>query len=266
LARAADRYEVSVHAFVCASSHFHLLLSPRDAHRLARFMCYLSTNLSKEAGRLHRWRGPLFERRYQAILVSDEEGAQASRLRYQLAHGVKENLVARVAQWPGAHCAESLVTGKPAEGVWFDRRREWLARERGEDHAPGDFATPCQLTLEPLPCWQHLPQMVVQQQVAEMVAAVEQEAADRHRADGTRPLGVAGVLGQSPHHHPSRLSRSPAVLVHAASKKARRAVHGAYYEFVAAFRQAAERLAAGCLDAVFPDGCFPPPLPFCGSG
>jgi hypothetical protein len=39
-----------------------------------------------------------------------------------------------------------------------------------------------------------------------------------------------------------------------------------YYLFVAAFRAAAERLKLGCKDAVFPDGCFPPPLPFCRSG
>jgi hypothetical protein len=150
--------------------------------------------------------------------------------------------------------------------VWFDRRREWLARQRGEDPAPGDFAISCQLALEPLPCWRHLPEELVRQQVSEMIADIEKEAAERHRAEGTRPLGVAGVLGQDPHHHPSRLSRSPAILVHAASTKVRRALHAVYREFVAAFREAAERLAAGCRDVVFPDGCFPPPLPFRGSG
>ena len=36
--------------------------------------------------------------------------------------------------------------------------------------------------------------------------------------------------------------------------------------FVAAFRAAAERLGRGCKDVVFPEGCFPPPLPFCRSG
>jgi hypothetical protein len=39
-----------------------------------------------------------------AIVVSDEEAAQVGRLRYILAHGVKENLVERVLDWPGVHC------------------------------------------------------------------------------------------------------------------------------------------------------------------
>jgi hypothetical protein len=36
----------------------------------------------------------------------------------------------------------------------------------------------------------------------------------------------------------------------------------AYFGFVAAYRNAAEKLRAGQRDAPFPTGCFPPPLPF----
>ena len=57
LARAAERYDVAVHAYVCAGNHLHALLSPADAHQLAGFMRYLLTNLSKEAGRLHAGAG-----------------------------------------------------------------------------------------------------------------------------------------------------------------------------------------------------------------
>ena len=96
LARAAQRYDVEVQAYVCAGNHLHGLLSPADAHELAGFMRYLLTNLSKEAGRLHCWRGPLLQRRYQAILVSEEDAAQLGRLRYLLARGAYESLVARV--------------------------------------------------------------------------------------------------------------------------------------------------------------------------
>ena len=39
-----------------------------------------------------------------------------------------------------------------------------------------------------------------------------------------------------------------------------------YYTVVAAFRQAAEQLKTGCRDVPFPEGCFPPSLPFCRSG
>jgi hypothetical protein len=68
-------------------------------------------------------------------------------LRYLLAYGCKEGLVAELRDWPGAHCADSLVTGTACEGVWFDRRQEWLAWLRGDDPAPGAFATHHQLAL-----------------------------------------------------------------------------------------------------------------------
>jgi hypothetical protein len=266
LARAAERYEVEVHAFVVLSSHTHLLLTPRDARELAAFMCYTLTNLSKEAGRLHRWRGPLFQRRYQAIPVSTEEDAQTGRLRYLLSHGCKEGLVARLSQWPGAHCADALASGRACEGIWFDRRQEWLAWLRGERRGRDAFASQHVLSLAPLPCWRHLPAQAIQQRVVEMIGAIEQEAAARHRDAGGKPLGVAAILRQDPHHLPPEIDRSPAVLFHAASKQMRAELRAGYVSFAAAFRVAAERLKAGCRDVIFPRGCFPPPLPFSRTG
>jgi hypothetical protein len=266
LARAAALCDVEVHAFVCLSNHWHALVTPKDAHELARFCCYLNTNLSKEAGRLHRWRGPLLQRRYQAIPVSAEEDAQVGRLRYLLAHGCKEGLVAKLAEWPGAHSAHSLATGEPCMGIWFDRHQEWLARARGENAPRDGFATFHDLTLAPLPCWRHLPPQQHQHRVAALIADIERETAERHHAEGGKPLGVAGILRQDPTDHPPTSVRSPAPLVHAASKRARRELRIVYYSFVAAFRSAAERLKRGCRDVVFPEGCFPPPLPFCRSG
>jgi hypothetical protein len=266
LARAAKLCDVEVHAFVCLSNHWHALVTPKDARELARFCCYVNTNLSKEAGRLHDWRGPLLQRRYQAIPVSYEDRAQVGRLRYLLAHGCKEGLVAKLSDWPGAHCAHALITGEACTGLWFDRHREWLARVHGEALPLDGLVSHHQLALAPLPCWRHLPAEEIQRRAAEMIADIEREAAARHRAEGGKPLGVAGILRQNSHDQPVRSERSPAVLVHAASKRVRRATRLAYSSFVAAFYAAATRLRSGCRDVVFPDGCFPPSLPFCRSG
>jgi putative transposase len=266
LARAAERYDVEIHAFVCLSNHFHLLCSPADAHQLAAFMCFVSTNVSKEAGRLHGWRGPLLQRRYQAILVSDEELAQVARLRYLLAHGAKESLVARVADWPGAHCAAALLAGEAAAGVWVDRTQQHAARHRGEDAPDCDFATSYRLELAPLPCWRHLTPERLRHRIAELVEEIEAEALARHRREGTCALGVVGVLRQDPHDRPRRSSHSPAPFIHAACKRTRQERRAVYSEMLTAFRAAAERLKDGCRDVVFPGGCFPPSLPFCRSG
>ena len=85
LGRAQRLYGVEIHLVSFLSTHFHLLATFRDARQMADFMRHVTTNLSKEAGKLVDWRQTLFPRRYQAIPVSAEEGAQLERYRYILA-------------------------------------------------------------------------------------------------------------------------------------------------------------------------------------
>jgi hypothetical protein len=59
-----------------------------------------------------------------------------------------------------------------------------------------------------------------------------------------------------------RSKSSPAPAFHAASQAVRRELRGLYHEFVAAYREAAEKLRAGNRQALFPVGSFPPALPF----
>lgn len=262
LARAQELYPVAIHGAVCMSNHYHLLVSVTDAHQQASFMRHFNTNLSKEAGRMHGWRGPLFAGRFKPLEVSEEPAAQIERLRYILSHGAKEDLVSSPVQWPGLHCAEALMKGEAIEGVWYDRTRESAARRRGEVASMEEFATRYELELVALPCWRHLPAEVVRGYVREMVAEIEEETARRHRRDRTRPLTVPGVLLRHAHEVPKRAKWSTAPRVHAASKAVRRELVDAYRVFERAFRQAAEKLRRGEPDVLFPPGSFPPGLPF----
>jgi len=85
--------------------------------------------------------------------------------------------------------------------------------------------------------------------------------ADRE-ARGVEPLGVEAILRQDPHTRPNQTKKSAAPAYHAASKAARKSFWEAYSAFVAAFREAADRLRAGDRTARFPLGSFPPALPF----
>ncbi len=262
LARAARLYPVELHAFAFLSNHFHLLLTVPDAKRLASFMNYLNSNLAREAGRLLRWREKFWGRRYQAILVSGEEEAQLGRLRYLLAHGVKEGLVGSPLDWPGAHCARALLDGEPLRGRWIDRTLEQASLRRRRPLPREVFESIETLRLVPLPCWQHLSEPVRRSHLRALVEAIEREG--RSRAESTRqpPLGSEAVLHQDPRHEPQRLAKGPAPLAHAASRAARDTLRQAYRDFLDAYRRAAQRLRAGALDALFPDGAFPPALPF----
>ena len=76
------------------------------------------------------------------------------------------------------------------------------------------------------------------------------------------PLGVEKILEQDPETRPETLDRSPAPFAHAATRKIRKELRDAYGWFVAAYREAADKLRKGDRDAAFPPGSFPPHLPF----
>ncbi|MGE5232612.1 MAG: transposase [Acidobacteriota bacterium] len=262
LGRAQSLYGLPIHAIVVLSNHYHLLCSPADPQQLARFMCFFNSNLAREAGRLHAWRDKFWSRRYQAIPVSAELAAQLARFKYLLSHGAKEGFVLTPGDWPGVHCVDALLEGKPLRGLWFDRSAEYEARRRGLEVSAHDFAAEETVTLSPLPCWRHLTASQTRARVADLLQEIEQDARRLQRASGREPLGADFIQRQNPHQEPLRSKRAPAPLVHAATKKARRALLDAYRIFVSAYRRAAESLRNGDLSAVFPEHCFPPPLPF----
>ncbi len=264
LGRAQRLYEVRVCGYMFASNHYHFLLDVDDARQLARFMGYINSNIAREVSRLYGWTDKIWSRRYQAIIVSGEDGAQIARFKYLLGNGVKEGLVGRPQDWPGVHVARALVRGEDLTGHWFDRTQEYNARNRGETFDRLEYASVETLRLSPLPCWKHLSEDVWRSRAVGLVREVEEEAAVRRSSTGRQPLGAAAILGQRPHHRPKNTKRSPAPLFHAVTARVRRELWEAYRLFVAAFRDAAEKLRAGDRNAVFPLGSFPPALPFVG--
>lgn len=265
LARARRRYDVRVHAVVCMSNHWHALLSPKNAWHLARFMNFVQGNLAKEAGDLHDWDGPFWSGRYHAVLVSDEPEIQYRRLSYCLAQGAKEGLVARPELWPGVHSVHALRDGEPLRGIWYDRTAHCLAcRRRGAAPDLNEFASEELLELDPLPYWkaEGLSETEIRRRVADMVDTITLDAAAEHRAGGTRPSNPRVFLRVHPHERPKKTKRSPAPLVHAATREVRQLFREAYAIFLEAYQDAAALLRGGVSGVQFPEGSFPPGLPF----
>lgn len=266
LARAKRRYGVRICAVVYMANHCHLLLHVDDAHQLSRFMAYVNAKIAREAGRIWRWKEKIWGRRYQGIVISDEEAAQVARLRYLLSHGPKENLVERCRQWLGVHSAEALATGRTLAGFWFDRTKAYAALKRGRSVGAYDYAEREVLELDPLPCWSNLDDGAYRARMTEIVEDVENEARARRQHRGINPLGESAIRRQRAHDRPKRFERSPAPVFHAATKEARQLLIDAYRWFAAVYREAADRLLAGDGSPGFPVGSFPPALPFVHSG
>lgn len=249
------------------SNHLHLYLVVEDSEQLSRFMRYVNTNLAKEINRLHGRTGPVWARRYRAIPVTEEDRAQVRRLRYMLAQGVKENLVARVRHWPGIHSGKDLAAGLgELSGTWFDRTRQSRARHRGKELSDADVAETYSIPYVKLPCWQHLGDEAYAQEIRDLVREVEEEAEAERLSTGSQVLGRRAVLAQHPESVPRRTERSPAPSLHAASEAARIAFYEAYGWFLETYRRAAERLRRGDPRPMFPNGCFPPGLPYVRDG
>ncbi len=167
--------------------------------------------------------------------------------------------------WPGVHAAKALVHGEPLEGYWWNRSKEWAARNRGVEYGRYDFATRYRVGFAPLPAFRHLSPEEYQDRVAELILEIKEEG-EAQRA-GNPVAGVEKFLGQNPHEPPTRrTSRSTKPLFHVASKQARDDLRLGLTEFLAQYWEASEALRGGNLEAAswFPLGCYPPALAFAG--
>ncbi len=263
IGRALEISPLELCSAIVMGNHYHLLCVVHKQQDLTRFMAHAGCNLSKEIGRLRGWRGPLWERRYDAIVVSPE--AEWNRLKYSLSHGVKEELVEGVEQWPGIHAARQLVHGKPLEGYWFNRSKEWAARNRRQDYGTYDYATRYSIHFAPLPALRHLTPEEYRNKVSKLIREIEDEG--ERKRDGNPVAGVEKILSQDPFEPPTTATkRSPKPLFHVESKAERDDLMGGFLTFQAQFQIASEALRHGNLKAAawFPEGCYPAALPFVG--
>jgi hypothetical protein len=196
--------------------------------------------------------------RFPPDSILDDE-ALVGRLRYVLAHGVKERLVERSAEWPGLTCLPQLLGPARRLFQWFNWTRRWSKRGSedvggGQGRFAQEWAEPVELEVAPLPCWEGLGEEEWQRAVRGLVEGVEAEA----RARNMPVLGANAVRAQHPHTRPEHLKRSPRPLGHASTHQVLRELREQYRAFVAAFRAAAARWMSGDLSASFPLFSFPP--------
>lgn len=266
MGRALEVSPLELCSAIFSANHYHLLAVVHQQQELSLFMQHLAGNLSKEIGRIRDWRGTLWDSRYAGIVVSDEPEAQWNRLKYSLSHGVKEGLVESPLDWPGVHAARALVHGEKVEGTWWNRTKEWAARNRGQEVGAHDFATRYRVGFAQLPAFRHLTPEEYQDKIAELVREIEDEGEEKR--DGNPVAGVEKILSQNPYEPPTRRpKRSPKPHFHVASKQAWQDLRKESVTFQAQYAVASEALRSGRRpEAIgwFPQGCYPPAFPFVG--
>ena len=68
----AERYDVSVHAFVCMSNHVHILLTPWSKDAASRMMQRLGASYTARVNSIYQRTGSLWEGRFKSSLVDSE--------------------------------------------------------------------------------------------------------------------------------------------------------------------------------------------------
>jgi len=224
----------------------------------------VSLGQSLQGGRqVHDWPGTLWEGPYHCQIVDDDEATQVERLEYLLAQSCAAGLTSKPGEWPGIHSVEALLDGRPLVGKWISRRSQWAARNRkGADSSDEAHGENLELKLDPLPCWEGFPEEDRRERVAEILTRIEETTRARHAADGTEPAARRKILEIDPHHRPEEAKSSPEPIVLARDPARRKRLRQAVSAVVAAFRDAAEKLAEGILRVRFPRGTFPPGLPY----
>ncbi len=105
--------------------------------------------------------------------------------------------------------------------------------------------------------------------IAELIREIEEQG--RRDRDGDPVAGREKILMQNPFEAPTRKTkRSPKPLFHVASKQARNDLRAELSAFLTRYWDASEALRSGAghklaAAAGFPEGCYPPALPFFGS-
>ncbi len=260
IGRAQDLTGVRIHGFVFLSTHYHLLISVRNTRQKSAFMRMLNGNLSKKLNHHHQRTGTMWHRRFRAIGVAADRETQESRMRYILAHGVKEGLVARTTDWPGASALPWLLRGDKLVGIWTDFTARYHAQRR-VDYVPlpGEFEREYEVHITVLPCWTDLGTATWRRVVVGMTADIE---ADGVRARAGAPVaGVEVVLAFEPtHRRPRRLRRRCAPIVHAVDSEVRRELRRMLRAIRDAYAEASARFRRGEWQVEFPADTFCPPV------
>ena len=255
LARSQAKYpDVHLLALCVMSNHLHVLL--RDLKgQLAGWAGYFFGNLARSVNDIRDRRGVVFERRYDAEPVLDEE-ALLERAVYVICNPVKAGLCEHSHQWPGIVLWAGSGEVESHEVSWLDRESYRSARRRAERvggpaPAPEGSEASGSLLIHPL----------AGDRLGEAIKAREcQLTAERKRA-GRATMTRAAVLAQDWHAAPPRPKRSPRPLCHTSERSLRQAFVEGFREFVGAFREASARWREGCSDVQFPPWSYPPGRP-----
>jgi REP element-mobilizing transposase RayT len=259
---------VRLYGYAFMSNHFHLMVSG-ESEEISSFVGYIKREISRRLGQKYNLSGSLWHSRFSSTALPTPE-SQEQCLAYILSQGVKENLVAHPAQWPGLHCAKALLNGEVVKGDWFNGTDYGEAKQNQERSAhrvvvkKSEFYQALLINLTPIEPWNHLDSHAQQQRAKELVGEIVADAAAKRKEEGSRVVGRKAVIGMSifkrvpPPTPPWWQERRRQITAWARMSDALTQEYlTLYWGFQEAFRAASDCLKA-LEEASFPEGSWVP--------
>ncbi len=266
VARALTNYSsVRIYALVVLSNHIHAMVRGKPGE-VSNFIGFVKREISRRWGPKVNWQGTMWDEYESSALPT--AASQVNCLRYILSQGVKEGLVARPEQWPGVHCAHSLMTGEPLRGIWLDGTsygRRLDKAKRAKNPRPvdrADYEQDSEFSFETIPAWDGCDENECRRRVRALVEEIVIEG--QRLRGGKRPLGKRKILRCStrkswPISRPPWFEQRRRMICWASTAEpAVRDYLDHYWAFQRAFRAASDAYLAGDANAEFPLGAFRP--------
>ncbi len=99
LKTAGERYDCAIHAYVLMTNHIHILATPKDQQGISRMMQYVGRHYVPYLNDTYGTSGSIWEGRYKASLISDEQYLFAC-MRYIELNPVRAEMVGRPGDYP----------------------------------------------------------------------------------------------------------------------------------------------------------------------
>src|SRR5262249_49455242 len=185
-----------------------------------------------------------------------DDAALLDRIRYVLAHGVKEGLVRSCDNWPGLTSLAQMKDGKPRRFQWFNwtRRSSGNALQQPRPRFDPRWAEDEHLPLTEIPVAGLETREKLSRFLEETTRAIEAQAARMFRTVS----GRKAVLEEHPHRRARRPKRQARPWCHTTVAEFRRQFLERFRVFAEAFRRASSRWRIGDFGSAFPEHAIRP--------
>ena len=238
LALACARHGVRLHAFVCMSNHYHLVITDVEG-QLPDFERYLNSLLARSVNCARgRWEAFWTRESYNAVeLLEDEDVFE--KMVYTLVNPVRAGLVGRARGWEGATSA----------GMRLGGRRE-VARPAGffKETMP-------EMAVLELSAPEGFEERELGERLRRRVAEVEDEIREQL---GCRPIGMRAVLRRDWNSSPGTRAPRRGLIPRFAARctAVRVAAIVEFKRWVDAYRESLGRFVGGERDVEWPPGTY----------